>query len=1495
MRKSIKKLGKIVFYFLGVTSLLLFISFLLLRTPAVQTWLSKKLADNISQKLHTRVTVGGVNFEFLKTLVLEEVFIADRHNDTIIWAPKLKVDIGYLGLRDHWIVLDDLSLVNAKIKLKKYKGEHDMAYSFLTDALSGPDSDTKQPKGIQWRFNLNTLNVTNMEFVYDFKQNTDTSWGMNYRNIHAMGVNARLADIHVHGDTLHTEVVYLSCRERCGFILKSMSGVAELSQHSAEFKNLRVLTPSSNVNTYLLFTYHDPHGFEEFDDSVTMKAVFNPSVVEMADIAYFAPDLRGIHKRLELKKGKVDGKVINLKGKDLEVSFGKASNFMGDVSFQGLPDIDQTYIILKAKAVSTNTDDLEQMPVPPFRSGGLLKLPRNFAELGNIRFHGTWEGFFSEFVAFGEFDTGLGSVSSDISLRTNADKRLSYSGKLQVRDFNIGRFFDLPGFNRVSMSGEFSGSDVNDVNAEVQLKNGLVQYLELNKYTYKNIKFDGGFSRNELRGGMSMEDDNISLRYKGLIDFKGKKPLFDFTAEIRDANLAALHFFHGGQNAMLSVKADVNLAGDNLDNFLGIVRLTDLRYVQDKTVAALPELVMFANEGPDRKIISLNSDYIDASVSGRFTLVDFADYSRRLLAAYLPAFFNAPLKRVRNAEQNEDFTYNILLKNTDIISTCFFPGLNAAHNTSINGSVNTELKKLKVDAASKELGIQGIRIADWNLHAQSQPNNELSITTSSSRLFLNDSIGLDRLTLSTREQNDSIAFLMDWKNDSRKNYSGSIKAGMKILSPVSSVIKIERAKIFVEDSLWKENGQNLVSIDSSRIGFQDFSLSNNLQVLLLNGVISKDKNDYLSIAVNKFNLAGLNSLLRSDGLSLKGLIDSRTSVSDLYHNVIFTSSSSFSSLRVNNDTIGSGVLESIWDKKKEGIYLHGSFSRGVFTDLLFSGNYYPSRENNSLDFEINIDRMNLSIFKPYVQDYCKNFEGHFSGNLGLKGSLHKPILIGSVTATGEKVTFTYLNTNYHFKDQVITLEEHAFVMSDFVILDEYGNEAVVRNGRLTHDNFRNFYLNFPIDTKGFMCLNTTEADNSDYYGTAFASGPVTVSGTVDQLNIEANVKTEKNFDKRTNRTHYTNINIPLENTQEVSQTNFIRFVKKDSLKFKRNSIYNVNMNGISLNFNLEVTPDANIQLIFDQKTGDVIKAKGQGNVQMNINTLGKFTMLGDYSIESGEYLFTLRNLINKKFKIEKGGTISWAGEPKDASINLKADYQLRASLKPVVQTDTSGRRYPVNCIMSLSGNLLQPALSFEIEIPTVDETTQQEVKRNINNEQEVNRQVLALLVMNNFVAPLGFDAQNTGTTAVNATTSELLSNQLSNWLSQISNDFDLSVKYRPATDAATRDEMELAMSTQVLNDRLVVDGTVISGATNPKNPGTSNTVGDLSVEYKLTKNGKLRLKAYNKTNDNTVLNADAPYSQGVGLTYKEDFNTFDELLKRYREKVLQFFGKKKEE
>jgi hypothetical protein len=291
-------------------------------------------------------------------------------------------------------------------------------------------------------------------------------------------------------------------------------------------------------------------------------------------------------------------------------------------------------------------------------------------------------------------------------------------------------------------------------------------------------------------------------------------------------------------------------------------------------------------------------------------------------------------------------------------------------------------------------------------------------------------------------------------------------------------------------------------------------------------------------------------------------------------------------------------------------------------------------------------------------------------------------------------------------------------------------------------------------------------------------------------------------------------------------------------------------------------------------------------------------MLGEFLIDDGDYLFTLKNVINKRFVVEKGGSITWSGDPNDANVNLKAIYRTKASLHDLIvdASEDYRRKIPVECQIFMTEKLMNPSIRFNIELPSSPQESTSILQSAISTEEEMSKQFLSLLVLNSFLPnPALANVQgnplsgNSGISGVGVTTSELLSNQLSNWLSQISNDVDIGVNYRLG-DELTRDELEVALSTQLLNDRLTINGNVDVGG-NQSASNTSKFVGDFEMDYKIRPSGKLRLKAFNRSNDNYILKQVSPYTQGFGLFYREDFDSFDELARNYWNRI---FAKKED-
>jgi hypothetical protein len=385
--------------------------------------------------------------------------------------------------------------------------------------------------------------------------------------------------------------------------------------------------------------------------------------------------------------------------------------------------------------------------------------------------------------------------------------------------------------------------------------------------------------------------------------------------------------------------------------------------------------------------------------------------------------------------------------------------------------------------------------------------------------------------------------------------------------------------------------------------------------------------------------------------------------------------------------------------------------------------------------------------------------------------------------------------------------------------------------------------------------------------------------------MQINAKTEKG----------TIFTIPLDNPSEVGENNYIHFVVKDTVKKSEE----IHQSGFTLDMNLEATSDAEAQIIFDEKSGDIIKARGAGNLKLEINNRGKFDMTGEYAINNGVYMFTLENFITKKFDIKKGSTINWSGSPYQAEIDITAVYKQRASVSPLfpyeTQNDDIKRRLPVECKLYMKETLLTPNISFGIDLPTTDEIKRAKVKSILSDEMELNRQVFSLLLLKSFVTPLQYSSGggNIAGSALAANGTEMLSNRLSGWLSNLTKDVDIGVNYRPG-DQVSSDELDVALSKQLLNDRLTVDGNI--GYNSNQTNNSSGLIGDVNLEYKLTDDGRYRVKGFNRGNDNTqTATSGGPFTQGVGVFYREEFEAFDDIFKRYMIKIKSLVKKPKPE
>ncbi len=1465
--KGIKKLRKILSVILTFIAVVLLFLNLLINFPAVQTALTHSLADYYSKKLHVKIRIGKVEFEFLKKLVLKDVYIEDQHADTLLCASTIKLDIGQLSFKNHQLFLSNVILDKATIHLTTYKKDSALNFQFLIDAFASKDTTKNVAPG--WKIALGKITLNNIDFrLLNQHDTTPDTYGVIFSNLRVHDLNARINTIKFLGDTIRATIENLSAKEQSGFNLQRFSCFVNLSPRRMELDELKIITPNTEISTDLVFRYNKFSDFDDFINKVDMKADFHKSKVCFQDIGYFAHSLKAVHNCLTIS-GEYRGTVNHLSAHKMNIGWGKYSMLEGEAVLNNITEIDSAIIKVNITNMVTSKTEIEDLPIPPFDQENHIDLPENISKLKTIHFTGFFDGTIKTFKASGAIETEIGNVSANLHMwEKRGSKEPEYSGKIETKDFDLGAFWQIPQIGAVTTSVTINGTGLKKENADASLS-GVIESITVLKYKYQNSAVTGELKKGYFSGLVKIIDPHLLMDFNGKINLESKNSVFQFETHIDKANLTALHFIKDTNTvAFLSSHIKVNATGNSLDNLEGSVYIDSTMYAIHTSVYHLKTLSLTSAVKGDYHDINLKSDYADGELSGHFHLANTIECLQNLLSNYIPNVFPKEKNAKGVKEDAHDYALTLRFNEDTGLTNLFVPGLRIAQGTLIKGRYNEASNNFNLSGSSEEIDISAKKLKNWNISA-SGDQSSMVFNSGCDTLFLSDSLYAASFALNGNIRKDTIHYTIAWNNDSGNfaNIPGFVgfpsksKIAFRFLHPVISMV----------DSVWKINDENLIVYDSSRWSILSFIISHNRQSSIsLKGVVSNYHDDKLGIELHNLNLASF----KLGSTPLAGELNGTASISDLFDHPYFISAINFTGLTFNKEYIGDGNVNCSWDTSSQAIVVDAHVTHHGTPVLTATGKYTPGNNTNSLSIDAGLTAFPTKLFQPYLKVVSSVLDGSVTGQAHISGEPSKPIITGNVNVVLKQMKFDYLNTSYHSPSINVDIVPDTFKINSSQLIDEKGNSATL-SGTFTHTNFKDLQMDLNIDATNFLCLNTGEGNNSAYFGTAYATGNLEVYGPLDALTVYANVTTEKN----------TTFNISLDNSSDVDQGNYIQFKNKGKNKNK-SSAYKVTLGGIQMDFTIHVTPDAKARILFSSK-GEVLESQGYGTIKFGMDNIGVINMRGTYTVESGYYNFVLQNIINKKFLLQSGGNITWNGDPYNADINLTTVYATSASLEPFYPSDISGiynKRVQVNCNLDLSGKLASPLIKFGIDLPTVDNDTKSYVESTLSNQDELTTQVFGLLLINSFM-PVGSGIGSTiGNNVAGASSAQILSNQLTNMFNNINKNFNIALDYQPGT-ALNPTEVKLAFSKQFFNNKVEVKTDVGAiSSTNQTNPG-SNVVGEVTVEYKITKNGKLRAKAFNKANDNTALYTNSPYTQGAGFSYKEGFNVWRELWHK-------MFGKK---
>jgi hypothetical protein len=1478
MAGNIRKSIKYFIIVLGVFIILPVTLFSVLQISEVQTFLVNRITSHLSKNINSTITIGKMEYRFFNKLALNDVLVKDQHNDTLLYTQEIVAAIRYFDLKQKSFRLGRVTVIKPVVALIT-DSTGMMNLKWYLNMLSNPDDTTKKAPV---SFVINEIELSDARFSLINHSGPKGKSPVDFNNLRLSSINASIEDLKIRNDTTSFSVYNLGFREAGGFSVQKFSTSVTLAGQNITLSSAFMSTDSSVLNIQQFALRADSSGsFKNFVTDVKLDILLDKSLVSTADLRYFLPLPEGINQSLWLS-GKVLGTISELRGRDIKLSFGKSTSIDCDFDLSGLPVIDNTFIYIGVNSLNTNPEDLEKIKI---WGKDTIAIPASVYKLGNISFNGSFTGFTTDFVTYGEIRTSQGSLRTDISLRPDKSKRYKVKGLLRGTEINLGELTGNTGqLGNLSFNTAVDGYAYSFSRFAANLT-GKIDSIEFRRYKYRNISLNGIFTDKTWDGSLNIADRNIKMDLLGMFDFSRKLPEFDFTLNLAKANLFNLNLDRKDSTSSVSLLLTANFRGNSIDNIDGQIKLLNSSFVKFGNTLDLYDFSLRTFKDGNVPVLSLNTDFVDAEIKGHYNFAVLGKLVKSSVSVLTPGNHSLSLKT--NEPKKNNFSFEVNFKNTDNINKFFRTGVLLSDKSFIRGAVSQD-SILKVEVRSKSLNIKNNLFRDFAVDCNMKESG-LSVDLNSSSLTLFKQSELKDFSLRLRTKPDNFSFSFDWDNKDKVLNKGKFQARGKIVKdPLHKeasklVVNIDSTDIYSRNNLWKISNSS-ITVDSNAVSINKVYIKNNENYYLVNGTVSENPHDTLNLEFSGIDISPLNYIGNQnanndpDKLSydFKGRLNGDILLTNVYRNLLMESDITINDFGILGSELGNLSITSELDIAKKVVNIKGSSDLHGSKMLIINGYYDPSSKKARLTGIAN--KLTIGFLNPLLRTFASGITGTASGKVNLSIAQNNIILTGAVLAENASMKINYLQTKYRMNDS-IRFDNNGIKFNNIKISDEKGNPALL-SGRVNHKNFKDFGADLTINANESLVLNTKPKDNNLFYGTAYATGVTTIKSSPNLLSFDISARTGKN----------TKFYMPLNTSQSVSEYSFVSFVDTRPAKMnaKDSDADKIKtpapQTGFDLNFDLEVTPEAEAQLIFDSKVGDVMKGHGSGNLNIRLSPKGDFKIIGDYIIEDGDYLFTLGNILNKSFSVENGGKIMFNGDIKNAEIDMKAIYKLKASLFPILQDENYKERMPVECQLNLSGNLWNPVVGFNIYLPTADEKTRTYVRNAISTEEELSRQFLYLLVMNSFYAdpsfgPAANSTSSTGTAAMAVTTFEMLSSQLSNWLSQISKDFDIGVVYRPGTGNKdiNPQEVQVALSTQILNDKVVINGNFDVPITGSNTATTNQITGDFDAEVKLT--NKLNFKVFNRYN-NPYTGKGVDYTQGIGIFFKQDFDRFSDLFKK---------------
>lgn len=1437
------------------------------------------VAEELSDLLNTRVTIGRINIGLLNRIIIDDVLLDDQDEQEMLKVTRLSAKFDIMPFFKGKISISSVQLFGFNINLQKKTPDSPPNFKFVLDAFASNDT-VKKDNSLDLR--INSILIRRGRMAYHVLSEEETPGKFNAKHIHLQNIIANISLKALSKDSINLGIKRLSLDEKVsGFSLKKMSLKLVANSRQTSIDNFAIELPETSLKLDTIHLIYDSlKAFDRFTEQVRFSFRTLPSQITLKDISPFLPALSHFKEPISLDM-EVKGTVNQLTCSHLEITAdNRQFRLKGDVALQDLSHPQDAYVFGTLSELTATTRGV----------GFLVRnlshdyngVPPVLERLGNVSFRGEVSGYFTDIVTYGQLHTDLGGVNMDLKLSSDKSKGLfAYSGAVKTTDYKLGKLLANEQLGEITFNLDVHGRHVTDRLPVVELK-GLIASVDYSRYRYENITLDGEYKQGGFNGKVALDDPNGSIYLNGDVNVSSRIPTFNFQAIINKLRPHDLNLTSKYPDTEFSLKLRANFTGGSVDEMIGEINVDSLEFMSPEKQYFMNNMNIRASKQNNENQLRLTSEFLTASVEGKFQYHTLPASILNIMRKYVPSLILPPKKPI---ETHNNFQFDIHIYNTDILSTIFDIPLTVYTHSTLKGYFNDPLQRLRVEGYFPRLQYKNNFIESGMILCEN-PSDHIRARV---RLTNLKKKGAVNLSLDAQAKDDNISTTLNWGNSAAVTYSGQLAAVAKFLRTegekplLKAMVEVKPTDIILNDTLWQIHPSQVV-VDSGKVDVNNFYFSHQDRYVRINGRLSDNPQDSVKVDLKDINMGYVFDIASiSDDVNFEGDATGTAYASGVFKKTVMNTRLFIKNFSLNQGRLGDLNIYGEWDNENRGIRLDASIKDISTTPSRVTGIIHPLKPESGLDLNIEANELNLKFLEHYMKSIANDIKGRATGKVHFYGKFKGLNLDGAVM-TDASMNFDILNTHFAIKDTIL-LAPTGLTFNNIHISDMEGHSGRM-NGYLHFQHFKNLNYRFEIQANNMLVMNTKESTDMPFYGTVYGTGNALLTGNAIQgLDVNVAMTTNRN-------SIFTYIN---GSVASATSNQFIKFVDKtprrtiqdsiqiisyyEQLQQKRQEAEEEQKTDIRLNILVDATPDATMKIIMDPVAGDYISGKGTGNIRTEFYNKGDVKMFGSYQINQGVYKFSLQEVIRKDFVIKNGSTITFNGAPLDANLDIQASYTVNsASLNDLIPEESSSiiqqPNVKVNCIMNLSGILVRPTIKLGIELPNERDEVQTLVRNYISTEEQMNMQILYLLGIGKFYTEDARNNQNSN--VMSSVLSSTLSGQLNNALSQVfeTNNWNIGTNLSTGDKGWTDMEVEGILSGQLLNNRLLINGN-FGYRDNPM--ANTNFVGDFEAEWLINRSGDIRLKAYNETNDRYYTKTNLT-TQGVGIMYKKDFNKWSDLF-----------------